>query len=298
MLGSAGRWHAASRYSRIVNSAQRITDTAIRAARSAGTIALEGFRHPDLEVGVKSGVSDVVTEYDERCERHIVQAILAAYPDSTIVGEEHGTREGSGPLTWYVDPIDGTANYARGIALWAVSIGVARDGELIAGVIYDPASDQLFWADERGAFLSDGRISGGEDQPMRSRGYAEPSKATVALNFPLARDLVHFPELALEQFAEVTRTFAQVRGLHSTCIALAWIAAGWIDATVSFETNPWDVAAGAFIIRRAGGNFWGYLDGATVEEDRAHLAPHYCAAAAGADFGLLHEIMRTQSLRS
>ncbi len=277
---------------------QRFVESAILAAIEAGAIALEGFRNPRLEAETKRDLSDVVTEYDRRCEQRIVSMLLEAYSDSTIVGEEGGTREGRGPVTWYVDPIDGTANYARGIALWAVSIGVALGGELVAGVIYDPVAGQLFWADERGAFVRRREGSDwGEDQPLRSSGKTSAGHATVALNFPLARDLVHFPTLALEQFAAATREFAQLRGLHSSCIALAWIAVGWIDATVSFETNPWDVAAGAFIIRRAGGAFHGYRDGAPVPEAEAHLAPHYCASVAGAEFGLLHEIMRTQSLR-
>lgn len=276
-----------------------ITELAIRAAREAGAIALEGFRSGDLGIDVKTDIHDLVTRYDGLCEAHIRDAILSAYPESTIVGEEAGEHEGTGALTWYVDPIDGTANFARGIAMWAVSIGVARDGEMIAGVIYDPANEQLFWADERGAFLSDGRDAedGVADRPLRSSGYTHPGRATVALNFPLARDLVHLPELALEQFAEVTRTFGQVRGLGSTCIALAWIAAGWIDVTVSFETHPWDVAAGAFIIRAAGGVYRGYRDGEIVPEASDRLAPHYYAAIPGGDFELLHEIMRTQSRR-
>lgn len=279
-----------------------VTAVAIRAAREAGAIALEGFRRRDLAVDAKAGIHDLVTAYDRACEARIREAILEAFPDSTLVGEEDGISEGPGPLTWYIDPIDGTANFARGIPMWAVSIGVAHDDEMISAVVYDPANDQLFWADERGAFLAagqpdDARGDEGDDTPLRSWGHTDPERATIALNFPLPRDLVHFPRLALEQFAEVTRTFAQVRGLGSTCIALCWIAAGWIDATISFETNPWDVAAGAFIIRRAGGIYRGYRDGEIVPEARDHLAPHYYAAVPGGDFELLHEIMRTQSER-
>lgn len=275
---------------------RRITEVAIAAARAAGAIALEGFRSRDLAVELKHDIHDMVTRYDGACEERIRAMILAAFPDATIVGEEAGAVAGAGALTWYVDPIDGTSNFARGIAMWAVSIGVARDGELVSGVIYDPVNGQLFWADDRGAFLAEDR-AGGEARPLRSRGSTEPARATVALNFPLARDLVHLPELALAQYARVTRDFAQVRGLGSTCIALCWIAAGWLDATISFETNPWDVAAGAFIIRRAGGVFHGYRDGEIVAAEQAHLAPHYSAAVPGGEFELLHEIMRTQSRR-
>lgn len=273
----------------------QVTAVAIRAARSAGRLALQGFRSTSLDTTTKSDMHDLVTEYDGACESRIIESILAAYPDATVVAEEGGGVVGSGDLTWFVDPIDGTSNYARGIAMWAVSIGVARQGELICGVIFDPANEQLFWADDRGAFLVDDR-SGGQ-RPLASAGHPDPRAAVVALNFPLARDLVHYPRLALDQFAEVTRTFSQVRNLGSTCIALAWIAAGWLDATVSFETNPWDVAAGCYLIRQAGGVFYGYRDGSTVSPRAAHLAPHYYAACRDGEYLLLHEISRTQSLR-
>lgn len=286
------RW----RWRRYARDVSKITEVAITAALEAGAIAFEGFRAADLEIDIKADKHDLVTRYDRACEAHIRRVILEAFADSSIVGEEDGAHVGTGALTWYVDPIDGTANFASGIALWAVSIGVARDGEMIAGVIYDPVSGQLFWSDERGAFLRE-QFGQGEDRPMRSRGHADAGEATVALNFPLARDLVHFEALALAQYAEITREFGQVRGLHSTCIALAWVAAGWVDATISFETSPWDVTAGCYIIRRAGGSFLGYLDGAPVAEGESHLSPHYYAVGSGADYELLREVMRTQSLR-
>lgn len=264
-----------------------------RIAREAGQLALTGFRSSDLVVSEKQDRHDVVTELDGACEDLLRERILAAFPDSTIVGEEGAAHRGTGALTWYLDPIDGTSNFARGIPLWAVSIGVEAGGELIAGVIFDPVADHLFWADDRGAFLD--TPSGTE--PLRSAGAAHLSGATVAMNFPLARDLVHFPDLALQQFAEVTREAAQIRMLGSTCIALAWIAAGWIDATVSFHTNPWDVAAGSLLVRRAGGSFLGFHDGETAPAAQAHLAPHYFAAVRGVEVEPLLDIMRTQSQR-
>lgn len=277
-----------------MSTAPDITEFAIRVAREAGHIALAGFRSRDLAVAQKQNIHDVVTLLDDACEAHISREILAAFPDSSIVGEERGTVAGNGELTWYIDPIDGTSNFARGIAMWAVSIGVARGGEIIAGVVFDPAADHLFWADDRGAFLVRG---GHQTVPLHSRGAQVPAQATVAMNFPLARDLVHLPELALEQFARVTREFAQVRMLGSTCITLCWIAAGWIDATVSFETSPWDVAAAGFIVRRAGGTFLGFRDGEPQPEATAYLQPHYFAAVPGANYDTLLEIMRTQSKR-
>ncbi len=271
------------------------TALAIDAALEAGAHALRGFRSRNLSVARKTDMHDLVTAYDGECEALIRSRILRAFPDASIIGEEGAAHLGGGSLTWYVDPIDGTSNYARGIPMWAISIAAEQGGELIAGVIYDPMAAQLFWADESGAFVREpGR---GIDVPLGTPVAGAPSEAAVALDFPLARDLAYAPQLALSQFAEVTRTFAQVRGLGSTCIALAWVAAGWIDAAISFETNPWDVAAGACIIRRAGGVFDGYRDGAVVAGSEAHLAPHYYAAGAGEDYGALRGIMRTQSRR-
>jgi len=270
-----------------------VTATAIRAARAAGLLALEGFRRRDLSIETKTDMHDLVTEYDRACEARIREIILADFPESRIVGEEEGNSSGEGPLTWYVDPIDGTSNFARGIAMWAVSIGVAQGGEMIAGVIFDPSNDHLFWADERGAFID----AAGRREPLQSWGQTDPSRATIALNFPLARDLASEPGVALEQFERVTRSYAQLRGLGSTCIALCWIAAGWIDGTISTETNPWDVAAGSYLIRRAGGVYHGYANGRIVPESQDYLAPHYFASIPGADFALLHEILRDQSAR-
>ncbi|MGO1538908.1 MAG: inositol monophosphatase family protein [Leucobacter sp.] len=266
-----------------------ITEFTKRVALEAGEIAMEGFRSRDLGIDLKKDFHDMVTKYDRACEEHIRNEILQHYPDSTIVGEEDGASEGSGRLTWHIDPIDGTANFARGIALWAVSIGVALDGTVIAGVACDPANNHLFWADDRGAFLG--------DEPIRSWGFTKPAQATVVSNFPLPRDLVHYPELTLEQFAEITGQFAQVRALGSSVITLCWVAAGWVDATISFEANSWDVAAAAFIIRQAGGTYLTYLDGEVQPETRDYENPHYYAAVPGGDYEVLHEIMRTQSRR-
>lgn len=268
---------------------RELSDFTRRIAREAGAIAMEGFRNRDLGIDLKKDFHDMVTKYDRACEEHIRGEILTHYPDSTIVGEEDGATEGAGRLAWHIDPIDGTANFARGIAMWAVSIGVMLDGEPVVGVVYDPANDHLFWADDRGAFLG--------DEPMRSWGFAEPAQATVVLNFPLPRDLVHYPDLALRQFVEVTEQFAQVRALGSSCISLCWVAAGWVDATISFEANSWDVAASAFIIRQAGGTYLTYADGEAQPEHHDYENPHYYAAVPGGNFEVLHEIMRTQSKR-
>lgn len=268
---------------------QEIAAFTVRIAREAGEIAMEGFRNRDLGIDLKADFHDMVTTYDRACEQHIRGEIEREYPGSSIVGEEEGESAGSGRLTWFIDPIDGTANFARGIAMWAVSIGVALDGEMVAGAVFDPANDHMFWADDRGAFLN--------DEPLRSWGFTRPEQATVGANFPLPRDLIHLREQALEQFADVTDTFAQVRALGAATTGLCWVAAGWIDAVFSFEAHSWDIAASGFIIRQAGGVFLTYRDGEITPAAESHLHPHYIATVPGADFPLLHEILRTQSRR-
>lgn len=263
-------------------------------AREAGTLASSYFRSEHLQAQQKSSIYDVVTEADAACERLITAEILRTHPDASIVAEEGGSVVGGGVLTWYVDPIDGTSNFARGIAMWAVSIAVECDGAIIAAAVFDPLADHLFWADEGGAYLD---APGQASKRIRSSGANRPDTATVAMNFPLARDLVHFPDLALEQFATVTREYAQVRMLGSTCITLCWIAAGWLDATVSFGTHAWDVAAAAFIVRQAGGVYEAYAGGERQHPTGDHRFANYYAAVPEGRFDTLTEIMRTQSLR-
>lgn len=266
-----------------------LADFTERIAREAGAIAMEGFRNRELQIDVKVDFHDMVTKYDRACEEHIRREILGAYPDSTIIGEEDGATVGGGDLEWHIDPIDGTANFARGMALWAVSIGVALNGEMVVGVVFDPANDHLFRADDRGAFLN--------GEVMRSWGYADPAQATVILNFPLPRDFVTFPELALQQFTAVTHEFAHLRGIGSSAVSLCWVAAGWADATLSFEAHSWDVAAAAFIIRRAGGQYLTYVNGELQAPERDYEHPHYLAMVPGADFASLRNLMREQSVR-
>lgn len=268
---------------------QKLSEFTERIAREAGQIAMEGFRNREMHIDLKVDFHDMVTKYDRACEAHIREQIVTQYPESKIIGEEDGETDGGGNIEWHIDPIDGTANFARGMALWAVSIGVAIDGEIVVGVVYDPANDHMFTANDRGAFLN--------GEPMRSWGFTDAAQATVILNFPLPRDFVNFPELSLEQFTGVTHEFAQLRALGSSAISLCWIAAGWADATLSFEAHSWDVAAAAFIIRQAGGQYLTFVDGELKPEARDYENPHYLAMVPGANFDSLQTIMRTQSVR-
>lgn len=269
-------------------SSIELSRIAEEAARGAGAIALEGFRSKGMSIDEKANFHDLVTVYDVRAEQFVRGVIEQRLPDSRIVGEEGGSS-GEGEVTWYIDPIDGTSNFARGIALWAVCVGAAIDGEVVAGVVYDPVADNLFLADERGAFLN------GEE--LRSEGATVPEQATVLASFPLPRDLIHLRAEALEAYAELENTYSHVRDLGSSAITLTHVAAGWADAVFSFEAAPWDVAAPAFILKQAGGIYRTYGAGEELPGASDHLNRHYYGTVAGANFPLIESLMRRQSTR-
>lgn len=258
-------------------------------AIGAGDIAMEGFRSDELDYGIKKDFHDIVTKYDEACEEFIRDQVLSAYPDSSIVGEETGTTRGSGKYTWYIDPIDGTSNFARGIPIWSVSIGVAVDGQMIAAAVNDAVNNQLFWAAGSEAFLN--------DTPISSTGYTSPEAATVVANFPLPRDFVFAPEMALEQYKRLQESYGHVKAAGCSTIPLCWIAAGWLDATFGFGSSSWDVAASSLILRNSGASFRTYISGIAHEGFVDTPSTHYLAAVPSGDFRLLEEIMETQSLR-
>lgn len=265
------------------------TDFIIELAREAGEIALRGFRSRELQVEHKSDFHDMVTYYDRASEKHITQRILSGFPDSSIVAEENGSIEGTGDVTWYIDPIDGTSNFARGLPMWGVSIAAAQNGEVFSAVIYLPATDQMFWADGSGAYLGTERIS--------SWGHIDQRRATIATDFPSSADLTGRPGESLHALSNLKYNFAQVRSIGSCTIGLCWVAAGWLDAAFGFDVGPWDVAAGAFIVRQAGGTYRSYIDGTAHGTGLMATEPDYYASVPGADFPAIADVMKERGVR-
>ncbi|BBX37891.1 putative inositol monophosphatase protein [Mycolicibacterium mageritense DSM 44476 = CIP 104973] len=259
---------------------------AMSAARDVAPMLLDGFRS-DLDISTKADFHDLVTEYDSAAERRIAELLLAANPESAIVGEEGG-RTGEARLTWYVDPIDGTANFARGIAFWCVSIGATVDGERVAGAVYDPVADLMFHADSSGAFLN--------GKPLHARGFTEPSRSTMLAHFPMPADLDADEQFALTEYAMLLRAYSAVRNKGSGALSLVHVAAGWGDVTLNFGTNAWDVAAGSFILEQAGGTYLAYSDGSRVQGRDAFLAPHYLGLVRDADTTLVEPVLRKGSV--
>ncbi|MBS1897879.1 MAG: inositol monophosphatase [Actinobacteria bacterium] len=269
-----------------LTSSITLADTAEAAARAAGEVAMEGFRKPGLEFSAKSGLHDFVTEYDRRSEIRAREVLSALAPGSRIVGEEDGAT-GDGELTWYVDPIDGTSNFARGIALWTVCIAAVVDDVVVAGVVFDPVAGHMFRADETGAFLN--------GEPLRAEGMTVPERATVLATFPVAASLQSARSEKLELIAELNDTYAHVRDLGSAAISICHVAAGWADAVYGFGIHAWDVAAASFILRTAGGTYRTYGGGEELPAAADHHNSTYCGTVAGAQFPLLETILRLQT---
>lgn len=186
---------------------------------------------------------DLVTEADRAAEALVVERLRARFPNHSIVAEETGFHERGSEYCWYVDPLDGTTNFAHGFPVFNVTLALERAGELLVGVTYDPTRQELFTAERgAGAYLNHHRIH-------VSR-VSEFSEALFATGFPTwrrHRDVnVHF-------FHQVAMLSHGVRRAGSAALDLAYVACGRLDGFWEFGLNPWDMAAGVLLIQEAGG---------------------------------------------
>jgi myo-inositol-1(or 4)-monophosphatase len=217
----------------------------IAAARKAGRSLKRDFGELErLQVSVK-GPGNFVTTADHRAEQILRTELTKARPGYSFLGEEGGKVEGPDKThTWIVDPLDGTSNFMHGIPQFAVSIALERDGTIVAGVIYNPANDDLFTSERgKGAFLN--------DQRLRVAGRKRLADAIVACGLPHygRGDLV----LARKELAAVQEKVAGLRRFGAAALDLAWIAAGRFDAYWERDLSSWDMAAGILLVREAGG---------------------------------------------
>ncbi len=239
---------------------QPMLNIAIRAARAAGDyIARQVNNVPNLEVETKS-TNDFVTQVDRQAEARIIDVLLKAYPDHSILAEESGTS-GDSEFQWIIDPLDGTTNFLHGFPQFAVSIALAQNGRLQHAVIYDPIKQELFAASRGdGATLNNRRI--------RVTKIPSTQGALLGTGFPF-RMKHHFPVFQAV-FAEFFSQAADIRRAGSAALDLAYVAAGRLDGFWEIGLSPWDMAAGALIIREAGGlvgDFSGedrYLDSGNI----------------------------------
>lgn len=256
-------------------------ETARRAVEKVREPLLAAFRS-QMDVDFKRDRHDPVTEHDRRAEAMIRDLIFKEVPDSTFMGEEGGST-GDGEVHWYVDPIDGTANFARGLAFWCVSVGAVIGDEIVAGAILDPVTGNLFEATTEGATLN--------GKPMQSRAVRQEKQAVLITGYPVSRDFeIDGEAQALARFGELTKTYATLRRPGSAALSLAHVAAGWVDAAAGFSVNPWDVTAAILIVQKAGGTYRPYDLSAGNAGSRIFEMPAYVATGQGADYPVLTRI--------
>jgi len=222
-----------------------VLNVMIKAARRAGRGLKRDLGEIEhLQVSVK-GPRNFVTAADRRAEAILREELAKARPDYGFLGEEGGAHEGADKAhRWIVDPLDGTTNFLHGIPHFAVSIALERNGTIVAGLVYNPANDEMFVAERgKGAFLDDKRI--------RVAARERLADAVVACGLP------HYGRgdlaLARNEIAAAQQHFAGLRRYGAAALDLAWVAAGRLDAYWERDLSPWDLAAGSLLVREAGG---------------------------------------------
>ena len=217
----------------------------VQAAMKAGRSLARDFGEvQNLQVSLK-GPGDYVSQADRKAEEIILGELARARPTYSVLAEESGARKGTdGMHRWIVDPLDGTTNFLHGIPLFAVSIALERQGEIVAGVIYNPAMDELFTAERgNGAFLNDRR--------MRVAGRRGLSDCVIGTGVPHLGRGEHGKYLV--ELRNVMGEVSGVRRMGAAALDLAYVAAGRLDGFWEDGLSPWDMAAGIVMIREAGG---------------------------------------------
>ncbi len=219
-------------------------ELAINAAKTSGEILIGNFATVK-DFNIKNGnIRDVVTEVDLLSEKNIINIIKAQFPDHMIVGEEMGTTgNSSGGYVWYIDPIDGTVNYSQGIELCVVSIALIKGGKPIVGVIYNPFSQELYYAERgQGAYKNDSIIDVGDKASCRD--------CLFIAGFSSEKSKDKKDEYQV--FGQINDSSRGALRLGSAALALAYLAEGKIDGFWIVEPKVWDVAAGILIASEAG----------------------------------------------
>jgi myo-inositol-1(or 4)-monophosphatase len=216
-------------------------ETAAGIAREAGALVADCLeRHIGFE---RKGEFDLVTEADRLSERLIVERLRSHFPAHAVVAEEGGGLEGSSEYRWYVDPLDGTTNFAHGFPMFCVTLGLERAGELVAGVVFDPLRNEMFTAESgSGAYLNKRRI--------RVTNTANIKDCLVATGFPSRK---RHQDVNVHFFYQLAMLSHGVRRAGSAALDLAYVACGRLDVFWEFGLNPWDMAAGVLLTREAGG---------------------------------------------
>ncbi len=222
---------------------------AVEIAREAGALLAQHFERP-VEIQYKRP-SDLVTEADRQSETLIVERLRNHFPKHDIVGEEGGGQQTGSEYCWYVDPLDGTTNFAHGFPVFCVTLGLARAGEMIAGVVFDPTRNELFTTElGGGAYLNNKRLHVSKTSSL--------AHSLLATGFP---PFASNHELNIEYYFRFTQLSHGVRRAGSAALDLCSVAAGRFEGFWELKLNPWDKAAGSLLVTEAGGRMSGITCG-------------------------------------
>lgn len=236
-------------------------------SKDAGRILLDGLG--DVHTLDYKGPTNIVTEVDKRAEAFIVGEIMKKFPEHTIIAEESGRTQGDGGKYWYIDPVDGTSNYARGLPLFAVSIAYEENGVMKFGCILDPVRDECFYAERcKGAWLNGNRIRVSQTTRLID--------GMLVTGFPYD---IHQQNNNLALFNKIIKEVHVVRRLGSAALDQVYVAMGRLDAYWEIGVGPWDIAAGTLIVEEAGGKV------TTLDGSSNYMQPPYAILASN---GVLH----------
>jgi myo-inositol-1(or 4)-monophosphatase len=220
-----------------------LKNTLLKAAEAGGKIIKEYF-DKSFTISNKEGMNNLVTEVDHKSEAVIIDVIKSEFPDHFILSEEVGALAQDSEYKWIIDPIDGTVNYANGIPICCVSIGIERNGTMEMGAVYNPFMNEFYFAERGcGSILNDKKIS------VTSR--TEIIKSCLVTGFPYT--YINDENGPLQVFEKFIRKGIPVRRLGSAAIDLCWVAAGRFDGFYEHQLSAWDSAAGFIIVEEAGG---------------------------------------------
>ena len=226
-----------------------LKETLINATEAAALVLKHYFTSKNLQVSNKEGINNLVTEADHASDKAIIDTIKETFPDHFILSEETGSSETGSEYKWIIDPIDGTVNYAHGIPICCVSIGLEKEGKMLMGAVYNPFMKEFYFAEKgKGATLN--------GEVIKVSGETEVIRACLVTGFPYT--YLDTPNGPLECFERFIRKGIPVRRLGSAALDLCWVAAGRFDGFYEHKLNAWDSAAGFLIVEEAGGKVTDY----------------------------------------
>jgi myo-inositol-1(or 4)-monophosphatase len=251
-----------------------------QAARAGGAVLLRWLDDDDLQVAYKDGRANLVTVADQQSQAAVTREILAAFPGHVIFGEEGTAGNADSAWQWYVDPLDGTTNYAHGLPFFCVSVALRSAGATVAGVVYDPLHDELFSAARGGGAFRNGRAL--ERTALRASPVARLERSLVVAQAQSVDPAqIRAYAVLVERLMHVA---GGVRSLGSPALTLCAVAAGRLEAYCEYAMDAWDIAAGQLILEEAGGRVTTFTGAPHASADRADIV---------ASNGLIHDELIT-----